>query len=212
MAEPTADLGRAAAVVLELAPIAAVVAGGAVVAAVVAPFLPTTRLELGGYTAGFTAVMGLAILTYLRRLRSTPGGLRSWLGALLLLPYAAATIAVPLHLGFTHAVPAGQRWWLLLLVWLGFAVLAYATGLLAGSFCADLLVAAITVCALTAASVAGLASGFLVLVVPLLAALMAIQAGLSAVLRAVAAPPWLIALTGSILVAWPIATTLPIAV
>ncbi|TDO31773.1 serine aminopeptidase S33 family [Paractinoplanes brasiliensis] len=212
MAEPAAELGRAAAVVLELAPIAAVAAGGAVVAAVVAPFLPTARLELGGYAAGFTAVMGLAILAYLRRFPSPPGGLRSLLGALLLIPYAAATIAVPLHLGFTHAVPAGQRWWLLLLVWLGFAVLAYATGRLAGTFRADLLVAAITVCALTAASVAGLASGFLVLVVPLLAALMVIQAGLSAALRAVAAPPWLSALTGSVLVAWPIATTLPTAV
>ncbi|MBL7258898.1 dienelactone hydrolase family protein [Paractinoplanes lichenicola] len=191
--------------------VAAVSAGAALIAVLVAPLLPTTRLELGGYAGGFVALMGLAMLAFLRRARSPHGGVRPLLAALLLIPYAAAAIAVPLQLGFTHAVPVGRRWWLLLVVWLGFALLAYASDLLSGSVRGDLIVAAIAVCALTAASVVGLASGFLILVVPLLAVLTVIQAGLSAVLRGSGAPSWLLALTGSILVAWPIATTLPIA-
>ncbi|GAB2569116.1 alpha/beta hydrolase [Paractinoplanes abujensis] len=199
---PAAAPGRAAVVVV----------AAAIPAVFVAPLLPTNRLELGGYAGGFAALMGVAILACLRRVRSPGGGSRPLLVALLVIPYAAAAIAVPLQLGFTQAVPVGPRWWLLLVVWLGFALLAYATGLLSGRLRGDLLVAVVAVCALTAGSVAGLASGFLVLVVPLLAVLMVIQAGLSAALRCGGAPQWLVALTGSILVAWPIATTLPIAV
>ncbi|WP_307872505.1 dienelactone hydrolase family protein [Paractinoplanes ovalisporus] len=203
--------GRPAPPSAQLVRVVVVTAGAAALAVVVVPFLPTTRWELGGYTAGFTAVAGVAILAYLRAFSSPLGGPRPLLAALLLIPYAAAAIAVPLHLGFTHAVPVGPRWWLLLAVWAGLAVLAYAAGRLAGgTFRGDLIVSAIVVVALTAAAVVGLASGFLLLVVPLLAVLMLIQAALAVVLRAANAPPWLTALTGAILVAWPIATTLPI--
>lgn len=195
--------------------VAAVAGGAAVLAVLVAPVLPTVRLPLalGGHVAGFATVMGVAILAYLRSFASAPGDRRALLVAPLIIAYAAAAIAVPLHLGFTHAVPVGPRWWLLLMVQAGFATLAYATSRLSGgTLTGDLLVAALVVIALTVAALTGLAAGFLLLVVPLLAVLMVIQAGLAAVLRARAAPLWLTALTGSVLVAWPIATTLPIAV
>lgn len=45
---------------------------------------------------------------------------------------------------------------------------------------------------------------------PLLAILLLIQAAWGAALRRLAAPPWLIAVVGSLLVAWPIATALPV--
>ncbi|MBU2664888.1 alpha/beta fold hydrolase [Actinoplanes bogorensis] len=230
--------------------VAAVAAGAAVLAVLVAPFLPSTRLQLGGFTAGFTGLMGVAVLAYLRKPFSPPGGVRSLLAAPVLIAYTAAAIALPLQLGFTHAIPVGPRWWLLVLVWAGFAVLAYATGRLdsgsapayasgrlgngsapadasgrlgngsvrasasgragGGSVRADLIVSAIAVAGLTAAAVTGLTSGFLVLVVPLLVVLMLIQCALNAILRATGSPPWLIALPGALLVAWPIATTLPV--
>ena len=170
--------------------------------------LPITLPTVTPAVAGYAAVTGAAILAYRRTLTSPLGGRRALVAAPLLIAYAALAIAVPLHLGFTHAVPAGPRWWLLLVVWAGFAVPAYAADRLAGG---TLLVSAIAVVGLTAASLLGLASGFVLLVVPLLALLMLLQAALAAVLRARAAPPWLTALTGSLVVAWPIATTLPLA-
>ena len=63
--------------------------------------------------------------------------------------------------------------------------------------------------ALTGAAVVGLTSTFVLLVVPLLAVLLLWQAIWSAVLHRFAAPKWLIALVGSLVVAWPIATALP---
>jgi hypothetical protein len=48
------------------------------------------------------------------------------------------------------------------------------------------------------------------LVVPLLAVLLVWQAVWAALLHRFSAPPWLIALVGSLVVAWPIATTLPV--
>jgi hypothetical protein len=46
--------------------------------------------------------------------------------------------------------------------------------------------------------------------VPLLAILLLCQALWSAVLHRFSAPSWLVALVGSLLVAWPIATALPV--
>ncbi|MCO8269376.1 alpha/beta fold hydrolase [Actinoplanes sp. TRM 88003] len=120
--------------------------------------------------------------------------------------YAGAAIAVPLHLGFTHAVPVGARWWVLLALWAGFAVLAHFGGSVRG----DLIGAVLAVVGLTLAAAVGWAPGFILLVVPLLGVLLVISAGLSAVLRARQAPGWAVALTGSLLVAWPVATTLPL--
>lgn len=198
--------------------VAAVAAG---VAVLVAPLAPTNRLPLalGGFIVGFTIVAGAAMLAYQRWRRDASatapiartGGLRVAVAAPVLIGYAAITIAVPLHLGVTHAVPVGARWWLLASVWLGLAVLAYAAERVSGGNSFGVLaVSVVAVMALGCAAVVGLAPGFLLLVVPLLAVLLFWQAMWSAVLHRFAAPAWLIALVGSLLVAWPIATALPV--
>jgi dienelactone hydrolase len=200
----------------------AVAAGATAVAAAAARLLPTNRLPLaiGGYLVGFTGVAGAAILGYLLRRGpvfpapapvTPPGRLRLALATPLLIGYAAAAIAVPTHLGLTHAVPVGARWWLLAVLWAGFAVLAYAADrVTAGNSFGVLAVSAVAVVALTGAAVVGLTFGFVLLIVPLLAVLLLWQAAWSAVLHRFAVPAWLIALVGSLLVAWPLATALPV--
>ncbi|GAA3909802.1 dienelactone hydrolase family protein [Actinoplanes auranticolor] len=200
----------------------AVAAAATAVAVVAARLLPTNRLPLaiGGYLAGFTGVTGAAILGYLLRRGpvfpasapvSAPARLRLALATPLLIGYAATAIAVPTHLGLTHAVPVGARWWLLAVLWAGFAVLAYAAErVTAGNSFGVLAVSAVAVVALTGAAVVGLTFGFVLLIVPLLAVLLVWQAAWSALLHRFAAPVWLIALVGSLVVAWPLATALPV--
>jgi pimeloyl-ACP methyl ester carboxylesterase len=202
--------------------IMAVAGVAAAVAVLVAPIAPTIRLPLalGGYVVGFTTVAGAVMLGYdhWRGRRPSapvpvdrPGGLRLAVATPVLIGYAAATIAVPLHLGVTHAIPVGARWWLLAFVWAGFAVLAYAAERVAGGNSLGVLaVSAVAVVALTFAAVIGLTSSFLVLVVPLLAVLLLWQAVWSAVLHRFSAPGWLISLVGSLVVAWPLAIALPV--
>ena len=193
-----------------------VVAAAATVAgALLAPLLPNRYLPLaiGDYVVGFTVVTGVAVLLYLRvRPRPAVPPRRLLLAAPLLTGYAAVTIALPMQLGLTQTVPVGARWWLLPLVWAGFAVLALAGLRLSdGNSLGLLVVSAIAVVVLTAASILGLTSGFVLLVLPLLAVLFVLQAAWSAVLHRLAAPAWLIAVVTSVLVAWPIATALPLA-
>jgi pimeloyl-ACP methyl ester carboxylesterase len=195
--------------------VAAVATG---VAALIAPLVPSNRLPLavGGYVTGLTAVAGAVLLAYQRWQRTPephprPGRLRLAIATPVLLGYAATAIAVPLHLGLTHVVPVGARWWLLVLVWAGFAVLAYAAERVTGGNSIGVLtISALTMIALTGAAVLGLTSGFVLLVVPLLAVLLGWQAIWSALLHRFAVPSWLIALVGSLVVAWPIATALPV--
>jgi hypothetical protein len=73
-----------------------------------------------------------------------------------------------------------------------------------------LTVSAVAVIALTGAAAIGFTSGFLLLVVPLLVVLLLWQAAWSAVLHRFSAPSWLISLVGSLVVAWPLATALPV--
>lgn len=192
--------------------------GATAVAALIAPLLPSNRLPLavGGYVIGFTALSGATLLAY-QRWRATPEPVtqasRSRLAVAtpVLLGYAVTAIALPMHLGLTHAVPVGARWWLLALVWAGFAVLAYAAERVTGGNSLGVLtISALAMIALTGAAVAGLTSGFVLLVVPLLAVLLGWQAIWSALLHRFAVPTWLIALVGSLVVAWPIATALPV--
>ncbi|XVU21681.1 alpha/beta hydrolase family protein [Actinoplanes sp. CA-054009] len=184
------------------------IGGAAIVAALLAAVLPTSwfPLDSGDYAVAFTFLFGGLLLVV------APRGRPRWApGALLLVLYAAVTIVVPLQLGFTNVWPAGSRWWLLPVVWAGFALLSYAAERLThGSTLGVLAVSAATVITLTAAATLGLTNGFLLLVVPLLAVLLVLQAGWSALLNRLAAPDWATALAGSLLVAWPIATTLPI--
>jgi len=202
--------------------IVAVAAAAAVVAMLVAPIAPTTRLPLalGGYIVGFASTAGVAMLGYHRWRAGTfsaaapmprHGRVRLAVAAPVLIGYAAVTIAVPLQLGLTNAVPVGARWWLLAVVWAGFAVLAYAADCVAGANGIGVLsVSAVAVATMTCAAIVGLAPGFLLLVVPLFAVLLLWQAIWSAVLHRFSAPTWLISLVGSLLVAWPIATALPV--
>jgi hypothetical protein len=194
----------------------------AAVAVLVAPIAPTMNLPLalGGYVVGFTTTAGVAMLAYHRWRGRTqlaaapiarPGRLRLAVAAPVLVAYAAVTIAVPLQLGVTNALPVGARWWLLAVVWAGFAVLAYGAECVAGGNSFGVLaVSAVAVLAMTCAAVVGLASTFVLLVVPLFAVLLLWQAIWSAVLHRFSAPTWLIALVGSLLVAWPIASALPV--
>jgi dienelactone hydrolase len=184
-----------------------------VVAAVVARFLPTNDLPLAiaGYVAGYAAVIGALLLAYARwRSKDSPprpGRLR----LLLLVPCAMVAIAVPVHLGLTHAVPVGDRWWLLLIVWAAFALFAYAAERVTQGVPLHLLaISAVFVAVLAAAAVTGLTHGFVILVLFPLIGLLLWQTVWSAILNRFAVPTWLIAVTGGIVVAWPLAVTLPL--
>ena len=132
---------------------------------------------------------------------------------MVLVGYAAAAVAVPLHLGLTHAVPVGPRWWILPVVVGCVALLLVGVELHGGDtrWRRPLLLGA-TAAALLAAAVAGAAPGFVLLVLPLLVALLAWHAAWSAVLRRRSAPVWLPALVGATLVGWPVAVALPLTI
>ncbi|MFC4021434.1 hypothetical protein ACFOW4_26320 [Micromonospora sp. GCM10011542] len=125
--------------------------------------------------------------------------------------YAVLAVALPIHLGLTSALPVGARWWLLPVVVAACLVFLLGVELVAaGRAGRHLLVAAVAVLALTSSALVGLAPGFVLLVVPLFALLLGWQAVWAAVLRRHAAPRWLPAVVGAVLVGWPIATTLPL--
>ncbi|MFI8804012.1 alpha/beta fold hydrolase [Micromonospora chalcea] len=187
--------------------------------AVFAALLPTTRLPLavGGYVAVFLLLTGVLLAAAARYARPggtppTASGVRSAVVAVAFLGYAVLAVALPLHLGLTSTVPVGARWWLLPLV--AFCCLVFLLGaerLAGGDGLRYAATGGIAVLLLAAAAVLGLAPGFVLLVVPLFAALVAWQAAWAAVLRRRAAPWWLAPLLGAVLLAWPIATTLPLA-
>jgi dienelactone hydrolase len=184
----------------------------AALAVIVAPRLPTERLPIaiGGFIVGYTTVIGAGLTAYgIRRGTVRPAG--SGLRLMPLIPYAVAAIAVPTGLGLTHTVPVGARWWLVPLLWAGFALLAYGTETATGGNTTGVLtIAAVVVAALTGAAVLGLTHGFVLLAVPPLVLLFGWQALWSAALNRLAAPPWLIALVGSVVVAWPLGIALPL--
>ncbi|WKU04508.1 alpha/beta fold hydrolase [Micromonospora sp. HUAS LYJ1] len=200
-----------------------------------APVLPTTRLPLavGGYLTGFLLVTGVLLAAarhWPLRLSATgptlvapaagggsvpaTGGrapLRPVVAALLLTGYAVAAVAVPIHLGLTWALPVGARWWLLPVVAAGCLVFLAGTEVLTqGRSWRYAAVGALAVPALGGAAVAGLAPGFVLLVVPLFVVLLGWQAAWAAVLRRVGAPRWAPAVVGAVVVAWPVATALPL--
>ncbi|WP_435586630.1 alpha/beta fold hydrolase [Micromonospora aurantiaca (nom. illeg.)] len=188
------------------------------VGAVLAALLPTARLPLavGGYVAVFLLLTGVLLaaaarFTQPRRSPATGGGVRSAVVAVVLLGYAVLAVALPLHLGLTSTVPVGARWWLLPLV--TFCCLTFLLGaerLTDGHGVRYAATGGIAVLVLAVAAVAGLAPGFVLLVVPLFAALVAWQAAWAVVLRRRAAPWWLAPSVGAVVLAWPIATTLPL--
>ncbi|MEH1053827.1 alpha/beta fold hydrolase [Micromonospora sp. CPCC 206171] len=206
----------------------AVAASAAGLGALAGALAPTTRLPLavGGHVTGFLLVTGVLLAAAARwwplpAATSTPvpatapvvrrAPARSAVAAVLLTGYAVTAVAVPIHLGFTSALPVGDRWWLLPVV--AAACLVFLTGAelaTAGRSWRYAAVGGIAVLALTASAVVGLAPGFVLLVVPLFAVLVGWQAAWAAVLRRAGAPRWLPALVGAALLAWPMATTLPL--
>jgi hypothetical protein len=189
------------------------------VAAVVAAFLPLGWIPIAvtNYVVAFTALTGAALLAVAYKDKTAPPAakprnpVRLALAFLILCGYALSAIAIPLHLGITHAIPSWPRSWLLALTVAAFATFAYGLiRLCGGRFWLTAASFGISVVVLTAAAVTGLAPGFLLLVVPLFAVLMAWQAGWTAVLTRLAAPAWLTAVVGAILPALPAAMTLPL--
>ncbi|MEH0845561.1 alpha/beta fold hydrolase [Micromonospora sp. CPCC 205711] len=206
------------------------------IAALLAGALPTSRLPLavGGYVTGFLLLIGLLLAAAARWWPGLPpvdpvapaapaarlaapvasgfrAPVRDVVMAVVLTGYALVAVAVPIHLGLTSAVPVGARWWLLPLVAAGcLALLLGAERVTAGRSWRYAAVGGIAVLALTVAAVVGLAPGFVLLVVPLFAVLVGWQAAWAAVLRRAGAPAWLPALVGAALLAWPVATTLPL--
>ncbi|MDX5459424.1 alpha/beta hydrolase [Micromonospora tulbaghiae] len=191
--------------------------------AVLAALLPTARLPLavGGYVAVFLLLTGVLLAAAARFTRpfarttrppATASGVRPAVVAAVLLGYAVLAVALPLHLGFTSTVPVGARWWLLPLV--TFCCLVFLLGaerLADGPGVRYAATGGIAVLVLAVAAVLGLAPGFVLLVVPLFAALVAWQAAWALVLRRRGAPWWLAPSVGAVLLAWPMATTLPLA-
>lgn len=196
--------------------------------AVTAAALPTARLPLavGNHVTGFLLVTGLLLAAAHRwwpwlhsaatppaeRPSDAPHSLvRRVVGAVLCVGYAVLAVAVPIHLGFTSALPVGARWWLLPLVVLGCLAFLYGAELTAdGRGWRYAAVGGIAVFALAASALVGLAPGFVLLVVPLFAFLIGWQAAWAVILRRTGAPRWLPALIGAVLLAWPVATTLPL--
>ncbi|MEH1093110.1 alpha/beta fold hydrolase [Micromonospora sp. CPCC 205739] len=204
----------------------AVAASAAALGALVGAVAPTARLPLavGGHVTGFLLVTGVLLGAAARwwplpAATSPPAPApvahrapaRSAVAAVLLTGYALTAVAVPIHLGLTSALPVGARWWLLPVVAAGCLVFLtgaeLASARRSGRYAA---VGGIAVLALTASAVVGLAPGFVLLVVPLFAVLVGWQAAWAAVLRRAGAPRWLPALVGTALLAWPVATTLPL--
>jgi dienelactone hydrolase len=185
-----------------------------VVAAVAARFLPANDLPLAiaGYVTGYAAVIGAVLLAYdkwsSKKVTRRTGRLR----LLLIVPYAIVAVAVPVHVGLTHAVPVGDRWWLLPIVWAAFALFAYAAERVTRGVPLHLLaIAAVFVVVLAAAAVTGLTHGFVILVLFPLIGLLLWQTWWSAILNRFAVPAWLIAVAGAVVVAWPLAVALPLA-
>jgi hypothetical protein len=140
------------------------------------------------------------------------GAARLVLATTALTGYAVVAVAVPTHLGLTHAVPVGARWWLLPVVAAGLAVfLAGAERLAAGRGWARAAVFGVVTVVLTAAALAGAAPGFVVLVAPVFVVLLVWQALWAALLCRLAAPRPLVTAVGAALLAWPLATALPLA-
>src|SRR5690606_3885567 len=121
-------------------------------------------------------------------------------------------VVVPIQAGLTWVAPSAARLLplagLFLAAWVLFGA---AERLGAGRWYLHAAVVAAPLGPLLGLAVVGLGPGFLALILPLLAGLLAIGAGVAAVLRRLAVAPWLIAAVASQPFAWVAATTLPLA-
>ncbi|WP_433170854.1 dienelactone hydrolase family protein [Actinoallomurus sp. CA-150999] len=205
-------------------PAVAVLTAVAAMAVIPRHLLP---LAVAGPLAGFFGVIGvvtLAVALFVRRADAGDSGGerggRSWPvtagAAVALVLLTVVSFAVPAQLGWAHAVPVGPRPWALV------AVAACAAAFFGGveALCAgyDRLAATMihawtaagALAGLGVAGLLGIAPALVLLVAPLLAALLVWQGVQAAALRTLRAPVWLTAIVGGVLLAWPIAVTMPI--
>jgi hypothetical protein len=120
---------------------------------------------------------------------------------------------VPIQVGLTSVALSGARALPLAAVGVAVWVLFGAAERLGGGrWYAHGAVLAAAVGVLFVLVVTGFGSGFLLLVLPLLVGLLAIGAGVAAVLRRLGVPPWLAAAVAAPVLAWTVATTLPLAI
>lgn len=187
---------------------------------------PALNLAVGGYTAAVLVAFGLGALAGDRLLASDrfragdrraagrpTGHVRiSTVAVIVLLTvYATAMVAVPIHTGLTWVAPSPERVpALVALLVAGWVLFAAAERLGAGRWYLHAAVVAAPLVLLGALAVFGLGPGFLALILPLLAGLLAIGAGIAAVLRRLAVPAWLAGVVAAAPFAWTTATTLPL--
>jgi dienelactone hydrolase len=176
-------------------------------------------IAVAAAVAGFFAVAGAVMLTagLLTGGRAdSRGGARAWTAAVVLVALTAVSFAVPAQLGWAHAVPTGPRAWTLLpIAACGALFFAGAETLCAGhgrgtAILIHAWTATSALAGLGVAALVGAASSFVLLVAPLLAGLLVWQGVQAAALRGLRAPVWLAAALGGVLLAWPIAITMPL--
>jgi dienelactone hydrolase len=192
--------------------------GSAVAVIAAVPAMAPVRLPLAvaGPLAGFFGVTGLVTLAFARGTVLGRPGPRTVAAAVVLVVLTAVSFAVPAHLGWAHAVPVGPRAWVLLPVTVCAAL--YCLGVEALCTGHDRRTA-IGIHAWTAmgalaglgvAVAVGVVSSYVLLVAPLIAGLLVWQGVQAAALRELSAPAWVTAAVGGVLLAWPLATTMPI--
>jgi dienelactone hydrolase len=194
---------------------------GAVVVAPVPAFaggLVLARLlpaAVCGYLIGYFvfagATLGAAALVARRR-RPRSAVHPQWTEAsstVVLALAGSAAVIVPVHLGLTAAVPHGAHWWLVVLLALATAALLGGAYAVARSPWAVAVLAAVCL-PLPVAALAGLAPGFIVVITPLIAVLFVVHLVTAGAAWLRGAPVWCTIPAGALLVAWPVATALPL--
>lgn len=219
LGRPSEERGARAKLPLRLVlgvPVVAVLAAVGLVGAIPRGVLP---VGIAGPLAGFFGVIGLlcAALPVMRGKGRDGGGRpRTVASAAVLVVLTVVSFAVPAQLGWAHAVPVGPRVWALIPVAVCAMVFFAGIELLCDGYSARAAVlihawtAAGALVGLGVAAVFGLVSWLVLLMAPLIAGLLVWQGVQAAALRAVRAPVWVPALAGGVLLAWPIAVTMPI--
>jgi pimeloyl-ACP methyl ester carboxylesterase len=145
-----------------------------------------------------------------RRPVATGGRLRAVVFAGGLAIAMGVAVVVPVHAGLTAMVPHGGHAWMV-------ALLALATAtLLAGAHTTGgplwTIVVVVLVCLpLPVAALVGLAPGFLMLIAPLVAILFAVHFAVVALAWRGGIAMWHTVAAGALMIAWPVATALPLA-
>ncbi|BCJ50535.1 hypothetical protein Asp14428_20100 [Actinoplanes sp. NBRC 14428] len=176
----------------------------------------TMQATVCGYVIGYFAGAGTALSVAAMVIRRGTGPrlrLPSWrsaASAAALTLAGPAAVVIPIHLGLTSAVPYGAHRTPLILLAAATALLLAAAHALAGPPWSAVVLA--LVCTpLPLAAVIGAAPGFLALVTPLIAGLLALHLLVAGCAWLGGIPWWRTVAAGALTVAWPVATALPIA-